>query len=146
MNINDIVSTLVERIYLAEDLEKIDTEFVSWLNSGARNLTSQFLSTQLVAKITTATDKTGQLIPLSKPEIIANLNRLRVALKDLPTLEIVISFIPDREFEESLGVRIKNELSGLYRIKFSTNIDLIAGAQIGFKGKFKDYSLLKKFD
>lgn len=146
MNTNDIVSTIVERIQLAEDLQKIDTEIVGWLNDGAKNISSSYLPKELVAQITTVLDKDGQLINLSKPEIITNLNKLRSAFKTVPMVELVIPFIPDRVFEEQISSLLKQSIQGNFIVKFSTNIDLIAGAQLGFKGKFKDYSLLKRLN
>lgn len=144
MNNNDIVSTVVESLHSTEDLEKIETEIGVWINDGG-NIQSSLLTPGQVEHLTTTIDK-GQRVKLSRPEVIYNLNKMRQQLKQIPILEIVCPFEVEQSFKQQVINYLASNVSGTFVAKFSTNTGLIAGAQVIFKGKFKDYSLIKKLE
>lgn len=140
----DTVSTIVERVHSTEDLEKIETEISVWINDGG-SFHSTMLSPDQVEQLTTTIDN-NQRVNLSRPEVVLNLNKLRQALHQLPVLELVCPFVPDPTFKQEVIRQLQKSVTGNFVAKFSTKTELIAGMQLIFKGKFKDYSLLKQLE
>lgn len=140
----DSFSTLVERIHLAEEVDILDEEITVWINNGAQKIRSTILDSSLLDQIGRTEDRLKRQIKLSQPEVLKRLHQLRLVLRAIPMVEIRAACDLPEEFKKTLVVNLKKTIKGNFVIKVSKNKDLIAGAQISFRGKYGDYSLIKK--
>lgn len=80
----------------------------------------------------------------SPAELCNFLDMVRHILQTLPTLSIQLAVTPTKQILEHISAWVTENLHEPHLLQISVKNDLIAGATIGYQGRMKDYSLVKK--
>ncbi len=72
--------------------------------------------------------------------------KVQESITALPQLELTLSIAPTKDFIKQITRTIARQSNKLVLIALKVDQSIIAGAQIGFQGRYKDYSLRKQLE
>ena len=84
-------------------------------------------------------------IPLSQEDLAAYFKGLKEYLLNLPKMKIELAFEPSEEFTSKMARFIQESSSSKVILDISPKPSILAGVTIDYRGVFRDYSYVNKF-
>lgn len=147
----DIFTELIKNVSTTEDLNLILAD-INEAESFSFTSEAKNLSKALKGKVSTVFEETlGKLeaagkIPSSADDRAEYFSKLKSRLQSLPKMEIELAFTPDGKFIKKIALFIEGITDTKVVLDINVKTSILAGANIGYKGQFRDYSFSAKLE
>jgi F0F1-type ATP synthase delta subunit len=78
------------------------------------------------------------------PSVESFLKNLKQAIKALPVVGLTLAFTPNEELTKKISTWLSSRLANHVLINLTIKPEIMAGAIIEYKGRYKDYSLFNR--